>query len=385
MQTADRIARVPLSPFTELAAEKARLRAAGVDVISLEVGSPDLPPPPDTMAEMARAGSDPTQYRYNNPTAQVALKVAFAAYANRLFGVELDPITDVLPLLGSNEGIAHLSQVLLNPGDVALIPDPAFPSYGPATALAGAEAYPLPLQPERGWLPDLSAIPGEIAARARVLWLNYPNNPTGAIASAAFFAEAVAYCRAHDIVLCHDNPYAESMFGHPTAASVLQTPGARDVAVELLSLSKSHNLAGLRVGALIGNPAVVDAVQRWKDQIDVGHALPIQRAAICALNTPPNWSQQRQHEYAARRDVVLSGLRALGFEVTPPVGGIYVWAGLPDRQNSLNWCRQALAHTGVALMPGIVFGAHSEGHIRVSLVAPVERLREAMHRLAALG
>lgn len=379
---AQRMAVVKPYIFASLNRRKEELAAAGVDVIALDIGSPDLPPSPDIVDALVAAARHPGRHGYGGFTGTQAFRKSFAHYYARRFNVDLDPNKEVLPLLGSKEGIYHLAFAFLNPGDVALVPDPGYPTYTSGALIAGGVPYPLPLTRQRGWLPDLDAVPQDILARARLLWLNYPNNPTAATAPLAFFEQAVGWCRAHSILLCHDNPYCDNTYDGYLAPSVLQAPGAKDTAVEFFSLSKSHNMAGMRVGVLLGNPDVVKAVGTLKQNVDSGSYLGIQEATIAALTGDQEWRSEVQETYRQRRDLIVAALRALGCQVDVPQATIYVWAGIPSGfASSAEWAGYLLDHKGISVTPGTAFGAHGEGYVRISLGAPTARVQEALDRI----
>jgi len=302
----------------------------------------------------------------------------------RVFGVELDPQTEVLPLLGSKEGIFHLIQAWIDPGDVVLAPDPGYMTYVQATRFAGGEAYSMPLLAAGGYLPDLKAIPALVLSRAKMLWLNYPNNPTSAVASLEFFEQAVAFARRHGLLLCHDAAYTQVVFDGYRAPSILEIPGAKEVAVEVNSLSKSHNMAGWRLGAAVGNPKALAALFRVKSQLDSSHFLPVLQAAVTAMDGDQGWLAERNEIYRQRRDLVVSGLQAMGFQVDPPQAAIYVWCPVPSGWTSLDFVTTLLEKAHVSLTPGQVFGACGEGFVRISLTAPNGQLSEAMQRIAGL-
>ncbi|BCX02533.1 MAG: LL-diaminopimelate aminotransferase [Candidatus Roseilinea sp.] len=386
--------------FARLNRRKAELRAAGVDVIALDMGSPDLPPAPHIVEALVRSARRPDSYGYGEFSGSSAVKRAFARFYAQRFGVELNPEREVLLLLGSKEGIYHLSFAYLDSGDVALVPDPGYPTYASAARLAGATVHAVRLERARGangvgsvssvgggedvmWLPVLESIPEDVVARAKVLWLNYPNNPTASIASRAFFEHAVAFCRQRGILLAHDHAYSETGYDGYRAPSVLQVRDAKDVAVEFFSLSKAYNVAGMRVGALVGHPEVVKTVAALKSNVDTGAFAAIQDAAVAALTGDQAWLEERQEIYRRRREVCVAALRALGCEVALPRATIYLWARLPRGEvDSAAWCTAVLEATGVSFTPGVAFGQNGEGHFRVALTAPLERLREAMERLA---
>ena len=384
MRIADRIVNLPAYVFAEAGKTLADLKARGVDVINLGIGSPDLAPPQWIIDTLYKAALDPTKHGYAGYYGLPVLRKATATYYARRFGVELDPDREVVILIGSKEGIFNVALAFIDPGDVALIPDPGYPTYALGVQMAGGEPLPLPLLPERGFLPDLSAIPRDALRRAKLLWLNYPNNPTGATAEMDFLAEAVAFAREHDLVLCYDNPYCDVTFDGYVAPSILQVPGARDVVLEFNSLSKTYNMAGWRVGMAVGNAKAVDALARVKTNIDSGIFAPIQEAAAAALLADQAWLQERNAIYQARRDVVMDFLPAVGMKAERPRATLYVWARVPEGETSAAFSKRILEASGVWLTPGTAFGAHGEGYVRISLTIPEERLREAGERLRRL-
>lgn len=381
MWISDRLASLPPYHFAAYAAKLAQMRAQGVDVINLSLGDPDLPTPQPVLDALTETARQPQNQRYPEYSGMPALREAFAAWFARRFGVKLDPVREVLPLIGSKEGLAHLPLAVMNPGDIALMPDPAYPVYPTAVALAGGVSYPVPLRAEDGWLPDLAAIPGDVLTRARTLWLNYPNNPTGAVAPPEFLAQAVAFARAHDLLLVHDTAYAEVRFGGYRPSSVLEADGAREVAVEFHSFSKAYNMAGFRLGMLVGNAAVVDAMTRLKSNLDTGIFRPIQLAAIEALQLPEDWLAKRNAIYQRRRDRVLALCRRAGLAADTPLAGLYVWPRIPAEQTSQQFTLELLERAGVAVTPGTNFGDAGEGYVRIALTAPDARIDEAITRM----
>jgi LL-diaminopimelate aminotransferase len=381
VELSQRLQNLPPYHFAAYARKIAEKRAAGVDVINLSIGDPDLPTPSEVLDALTEAAHDPVNQRYPEYAGMPAFREAIAAWFEQRFGVELDPRTEVLPLIGSKEGLAHLPLAVMDPGDVALMPDPQYPVYPTAVALAGGVNYPVPLDAARGWLPDLSAIPDEVARQARTLWLNYPNNPTGASATLAFFAEAVRFARRHDVLLVHDMAYSEVAFDGYRPPSILQTPGAKDVAVEFHSLSKAYNMAGFRIGMLVGNATVVEGLNRLKSNIDTGIFRPIQHAAMAALRLPQEWLDARNAIYQRRRDRVVAACRALGMEVASPQAGLYVWPRIPAGESATDFAMRLLDQTGVAVTPGTNFGAGGEGYVRITLTAPDAHIDVAMARL----
>lgn len=381
MQPAKRLERFPPYVFATLASRIRDLQGQGVDVIRLDIGSPDLPPPAAIINALAEAARQPDNHGYPSFTGTPALRRAMAGYYARRFAVDLNPDTEVLPLIGSKEGIAHLALAWLDAGDVALVPDPGYPVYGMGALIAGAEPYRVPLLEVNHYLPDLDAIPAAVVQRARVLWLNYPNNPTGATADLGFFARAVAFARRHDLLLCHDAPYCDVGFDGYRAPSLLQIRGARDVAVEFNSLSKSHNMAGWRIGMVVGNAQVLAALLQVKSNVDTGVFQAVQAAAVTALTGDQAWIAERNAVYQARRDLVLDALRQAGLRAAPPQAGLYVWAATPAGMAAAAFAEQLLVQSGVSVTPGSAFGEYGEGYVRISLGIATARLSEAMDRI----
>lgn len=382
IQPADRIASFQPYFFASLNQRIAALKARGVDVIRLDMGSPDLPPADfitDVLVNTARR-ADAHGYMPMGGTPE--FRKACAEYYGRRFGVELDPAKEVLGLIGSKEGLFNLSQVLLNPGDVSIVPDPGYPVYSAGGIIAGSEIYTVPLLEENHYLPRLDLIPADIARRAKILWLNYPNNPTGAVAPLSFLAEAVDFARRNQILVAHDAPYVDVCFDGYTAPSILQVPGAADVAVEFNSLSKTYNMAGWRLGMVVGNPQVLGYLHTYKTQMDSAHAEPVFKAAVAALTGDQGWLNDRNLVYQQRRDLIVSSLREAGFGVEVPPAAIYVWARLPQGiTDSTEFCARLLEQTGVSTTPGVVYGPSGEGYLRISLGIATDRVEEAMHRV----
>jgi len=383
MKPAQRAQNLPPLFFASLNRRIAELRAAGADIINLDAGSPDLPPDPRLIDTLKRHADDPTQHNYGGYAGQPPLRQAIMEYYRRRFGVELTN-AELLPLIGSKEGVVNLHLAWLDPGDLSLVPDPGYPSYVYAPLLAGGRIERFALLPHQGWLPDLAGIPTAVAKSARMLWLNYPNNPTGGGATLDFFAEAVDFCRQFDILLCHDAPYADVTFDGHVAPSVLQVPGAKEVAIEFNSLSKTYNLAGWRIGMAVGNPVAVEALATVKTQIDSGMAKPIQAMAVEALTGDQSWLQPRNAVYQQRRDLTLAALRQLGLEAATPTGGLYVWFRVPPGYTSTQFHTRVLEQAHVSITPGHVYGPNGEGWARISLVASTPRLQEALRRLEQL-
>lgn len=383
MELSQRLRSLPPYHFAAYNQKIAELRASGVDIINLSIGDPDLSTPPEVLAALAESAQEPVNQRYPEYEGMPALREAFAAWFQRRFGVELDPRRQMITLIGSKEGLAHLPMAVMNEGDVALMPNPAYPVYPTAVALAGGVCYDLPLSAERGWLPDLGAIPADTLARARTLWLNYPNNPTGAAATLAFFEEAVAFARAHDLLLINDMAYSEVRYDGARPPSILQIPGASDVAVEFYSFSKAYNMAGFRLGMMVGNALVCEGLTRLKSNIDTGVFRPLQVAAVRALELPEQWLSERNAIYQRRRDVLVSALRELGMRVDVPEAGLYLWPQAPAGETSSAFAMRMLSEAAVAITPGTNFGSQGEGYLRITLTAPDERIAEAAARLRA--
>lgn len=381
MQTSARYQRIRPYFFADLPRRIAAAEARGLKVIRLDMGSPDLPPPAEVVERLVREVRDPSSHGYTPYGGPLAFREAAAAFFERRFGVAVHPEREVLGLIGSKEGLFHLSQIVLDDGDLAMVPDPGYPTYGRGTILAGGQIHPVPLLPEHDDLIDLEAIPEHVLERAKVLWLNYPNNPTGAVAPLDFFHRAVEYAHQYRFLLVHDAAYTEVGLGDYQAPSLLQIPGARQVAVEFHSLSKSFNMAGWRVGMAIGQEQVVAALHRYKTQVDSSHFQPIWMASIEALQMSAEWIRARNAIYTERRDRAVSGLRTAGLTPKIPRASLYVWAALPPGEDGMRFCTTLLEETGVSLTPGVVFGLHGEGFIRLSLATPVERIELAMNRL----
>ena len=380
MRLAGRAANLPPYLFAELDRKVAERRAAGMDVISLGVGDPDQPTPAHIVAALQEAAADPSTHRYPSYYGSPEFRRVIADWFRGRFGVGLDPDTEVLPLLGSKEGLAHLAFAVLGPGDEALVPDPGYPVYETVTMLAGASAVPLPLRPETGFLPDLDH--AAVSARTSMLWLNYPSNPTAAVADLATFEQAVGFARRHGLLLAHDAAYSEITFDGFVAPSVLQVPGAKDVAVEFHSLSKGYNMTGWRIGFCVGSPEAVKALATLKTNLDSGVFDAVQRAGMAALAGPQDHLDALRATYQKRRDVVVGTLNRLGWDLEPPLGSIYVWAPVPGGGSSAGFADRLLDRAGVVVAAGRGYGAGGEGYIRISLTVPDDRLAEAMDRLA---
>ena len=381
-QPADRIASFKPYFFASLGQKINDLKTKGVDVIRIDMGSPDLPPDNFIIEELVTSARKPGKHGYTPNGGTVAFRKAISKYYQDRFNVTLDPQTETLALIGSKEGLFNLSQVIINPGDIALVPDPGYPVYTAGTIIAGGEVVPLPLLTENGYLPDLGSIPKETLKRTKIMWLNYPNNPTGAIASLAFYEKVVAFAHEYQILIAHDAPYCDVCFDGYHAPSILQVEGAKDVCIEFNSLSKTYNMAGWRLGMAAGNAQVIKYLHTYKSQMDTSHFEPVFDAGIAAMTGDQSWLDERNDIYQARRDIVLKGLREAGFEVDTPKAAIYVWAKLPaGYTDSLSYCDKMLVEIGVSTTPGIVYGQYGEGYLRISLGTATDRIQEAMERI----
>lgn len=377
-----RVQSLPPYLFAEIERKVATRRAAGVDIISLGIGDPDTPTPAHIVAALQSAAAEPINHQYPSNRGTVAFREAVASYYSSRFGVSLDIAGEIVPLLGAKEGVAHICTALLDIGDVCLAADPGYPVYTTGPLLADGEAVHLPLVPELGFTPDLDAIDPAVLARAKMIYLCYPNNPTGAVVDLDFFARVVDFAHRHDIVVVHDNAYADITFDGYVAPSFLQTPGAKDVGIELFSLSKSYNMTGWRVGAALGNKDVLDAFWRLKTNIDSGMFGALQAAAVAALTGPQDSVRDLCRMYARRRDLLIDALRGIGLHADPPKGTIYLWVPVPEGHTSGSFADLVLTQADVIVSPGAAYGPSGEGYVRLSLTVPDERLAEAVRRIA---
>ncbi|MEI6725387.1 MAG: LL-diaminopimelate aminotransferase [Actinomycetes bacterium] len=381
MRFSQRVQSLPPYLFAGIERKIAERKAAGRDVISLGIGDPDLPTPAHIVAALSQAAADPATHQYPSNQGELAFREAVASFYASRFAVKLDAATEIVPLLGAKEGIAHVCLALLDPGDVALAADPGYPVYVTGPMLADGAAISLPLRADLGFQPDLEAIPAADLERARMIFVSYPNNPTGAVIEDDFFARLVAFARAHDLVVVHDNAYADITYDGYVAPSFLQTPGARDVGVEMFSLSKSYNMTGWRSGAVVGNPDLVDAFWRLKTNMDSGMFAAVQRASVAALTGSQQCVADMCAVYERRRDLLVEALRAIGMRVMAPKGTIYLWVSVPDDYTSASFTEQVLEQADVVVTPGAAYGACGEGYVRLSLTVPDDRLQEAVRRI----
>jgi LL-diaminopimelate aminotransferase len=376
-----RLEALPPYLFAELERKIAAKKAQGVDVISLGIGDPDTPTPPFIVEALAKAAQDPGTHQYPSNRGRPEFRQAVADFYRGRFGVELDPETEIVPALGGKECIFNINLAFLDPEDVALAADPGYPPYTGGPTLSGSRPVLMPLVPELGFAPDLDAIPDEDRERAKLMFLNYPNNPTGAILPDGLFERAVEFARANDVLVVHDAAYTEVTFDGYVAPSFLETPGAKDVGVEVFSLSKAYNMTGWRTAAIVGNAQAVESYWRLKTNIDSGMFDAVQLAAVAALGDGGETAREMSAIYARRRDLVAGALSEIGLEVTKPKGTIYLWAPVPAGHTSASYCELVLEESGVVLSPGSAYGPNGEGWFRISLTVPDERLTEAVERL----
>lgn len=378
MREAGRIRTLPPYLFAQIEEKIAQAEKNGRDIISFGIGDPDLPTPTRVVETLTEQAQLPKNHRYPSSAGLLEFRQAAADWMGRRFGVELDPGTEITTLIGSKEGIANLPLCFVDPGDVALVPDPGYPVYTTGTLLAGGEVYKMPLLAENGFLPDLDAVPEEILRRTKLMWLNYPNNPTAAVAPKEFFARAVALAKEYGFLVCHDAAYSEITFGGYQAPSILEVEGAKDVAVEFHSLSKPYNMTGWRIAWAAGCRQAVGALRRLKTNIDSGVFQPIQYAAVAALSEPV--SPEQLATYAARRDLVVKRLNALGWNVEAPQATIYIWVPVSKGYTSLEFAEYVFEKTDVVVTPGVGYGEYGEGYFRISICLPLERISEAFDR-----
>ncbi len=380
---ADRIKNLPPYLFAAIDKAKQEARTRGVDVIDLSVGDPDLPTPEHIVKALNKAASDPSNHKYPSYEGKLAFRKAVADWYKRTFNVELDPTKEVLTLIGSKEGIAHAPLAFINPGDAALVPDPAYPVYRTATVFAGGEPVIMPLLRENKFLPDLEAIAPGDARRAKIMFLNYPNNPIGASADRSFFKKVIDFAKDYHIIVMHDNPYSETYYDGERSLSLLEMEGARDVAVEFHSLSKTYNMTGWRIGSVVGNSDVVAGIGKIKSNIDSGTFGAVQDAGIVALNSPKEIVDDIRKVYQHRIDILYKALRNQGLQLEKPRATLYLWAFVGG--SSIEYAGRLLDKTGIVATPGVGFGQYGEGYVRFSITQPTPRIEEAVVRLERMG
>lgn len=375
----DRIKSLPPYPFAAIDRAKLAARKKGVDVVDLGVGDPDLPTPQIIIDALCKAAKDPDNHQYPSYEGKIEFRTAVADWYQQTFGVDLDPESEVLALIGSKEGIAHAPLAFLNPGNLALIPDPAYPVYKTAVEFAGGTPVILPLKRERGFLPDLDAVTSDQARKSRLIFLNYPNNPTGACADVAFFKKLVDFAADNNLVVLHDNPYSEVYFGEKRPPSILEVEGAREVAVEFHSLSKTCNMTGWRVGFVVGNSEIIKGIGNVKSNIDSGNFGAVQDAGIVALKNSQKMAAGMRETYRERVELLYQGLKKIGLEVEKPEATFYLWAWTGGR--SKEYTRKLIDRLGIVATPGVGFGDYGEGYVRFSVTQPTERITEAVNRM----
>ncbi|MFZ5611760.1 MAG: LL-diaminopimelate aminotransferase [Bacillota bacterium] len=367
-----------------MAKAKAKKEVKGVKVIDLSVGSPDLPPAPHIIEALRKGVENPCNYTYPL-SGKLELHRALTHWYKQRFNVVLDPATEVLTLMGSQDGLAHVALAYINPGDIALVPDPGYPIYAASILLAEGELYPMPLLEKNRFLPDFTVIPPAVAKRARMMTINYPNNPVAASANADFYKEVVDFAKTYDIVVCHDVAYAELAYDGFKPMSFLEVPGAKEVGIEFYSLSKTYNMAGCRIGFAVGNANILHALGRIKSNIDYGVFSAVQEAGIAALTGDQECVRQTAATYQRRRDILVEGLGKLGWQMPKPQASMFIWAPLPGGyRSSMDFCLEFLDKTGILMVPGVAFGAQGEGYVRIAMVQKEEDLREAIERVASL-
>ena len=382
MRLSRRVENLPPYLFVEISRKIAERKARGEDVVSFGIGDPDIPTPSHIIERLCKEARVPANQRYPESEGLPELRKTIANWYQKRFSVSLDPEKEVAPLIGSKEGIAHIALCLLNPGDTALITDPGYPVYSIGTNLAGGRPYYLPISPGNNFLPELDRIPENILEKTKVLWLNYPNNPTGAVADIQFFNKAVEFAKKHDICICHDGPYSEVSFDDYTPISFLQAEGAREVGIEFHSFSKTYNMTGWRIGMAVGNSTVINALKTMKSNLDSGIPQAIQYAAIEALTGPQNCIKEHNAIYQRRRDLIVDTLNKMGLEAKPPKASLYIWAKVPKGFNSVEFANDLLDKVGVVVTPGIGYGRNGEGYVRLSVTIPDASLLKWLSRMA---
>lgn len=382
MRWSKRVENVPPYLFVEINRKIAQKRARGEEVISFAMGDPDIPTPEHIIDRLCQAARNPVNHRYPTADGLPALRRAIADWYNKRFGVSLDPNKEVLPLIGAKEGIAHIALCFINPGDVALVPDPGYPVYALGTILTDGQPYYMPLTAENNFLPELDIIPENVLKKAKVLWLNYPNNPTGAVAGLDFFNRAVEFAKKHELVVCHDGPYTEVFYDDYKPVSFLQAKDAKEVGIEFHSFSKTYNMTGWRIGMVVGNPEIINALMRVKSNIDTGIPQAIQHAAIEALTGTQEPIAHHNAIYKKRRDMVVKALNEMGLATKSPKAGLYIWAKVPEGYTSMEFATDLLEKVNVVVTPGTGYGKNGEGYVRLSLTISDDQMMKGLARLA---
>jgi LL-diaminopimelate aminotransferase len=382
MKVARRINNLKPYLFVEINKKIAEKKAKGEEVVSFAIGDPDIPTPSHIIDSLCQAAQDPVNHRYPESEGLPELRQSIAAWYKKRFNVNLDPVNEVLPLIGSKEGIGHIAFCVIDPGDISLVPDPAYPVYAIGTQLAGGRPYYLSLRESNGFLPSLKGIREDILRKTKVLWINYPNNPTSAIADLSFFNEVVDFAKKHNILVCHDGPYSDVAFDDYQPASFMQAEGAKDIGLEFHSFSKTYNMTGWRIGMVVGNAQMVATLRTLKSNLDSGIPQAIQRMAIEALSGPQDSIAEHNTVYQRRRDLICEVLNNIGLQANPPKASLYIWAKVPEGYNSVDFTADLLEQVGVAVTPGVGYGRSGEGYVRLSLTIPDASLVKGLSRLS---
>jgi LL-diaminopimelate aminotransferase len=378
---ATRMKKLPPYLFARIEKKIEEAKEKGVDIVSFGIGDPDLPTPDPIIAELCKEARNPANHQYPSSVGMLDFRREVAAYYQRRFNVELDPRSEVVSLIGSKEGIAHINFCYVDPGDINLVPDPGYPVYGIGTLLAGGEVYVLPLLEKNGFLPDLAAVPEEVAQKAKLLFINYPNNPTGAVAGKEFFEQVVDFAKRYNIIVCHDSAYTEIAYDGYRPMSFLEVPGAQEVGIEFGSLSKPFNMTGWRIGWAVGRADVVECLGRLKSNLDSGQFQAIQYAGMVGLRHSGQLVKDLCAIYTRRRDMVVDGLNRMGWNLKKPQGTFYIWAPVPKGFDSASFTEYVLEKCGVIITPGNGYGQYGEGYFRLSITIPEERIMEGLRRL----
>ena len=382
IQEATRLRQLPPYLFARIEEKIVQAKEQGIDIISLGIGDPDQPTQNHIIEALNNSVQNPANHQYPSSVGMLSFRKAVAGWYKKRFRVELNPINEVISLIGSKEGIGHISFCFVNPGDINLIPDPGYPVYGIGTILAGGQPYLMPLKAENDFLVNFADIPTDVAKKAKIMFLNYPNNPTGAICNKDFFSEAVNFAKEYDLIVCHDNAYSEMAYDGYLPNSFLEVAGAKDVGIEFGSLSKPYNMTGWRIGWAAGNPEVLKSLAKLKSNLDSGVFQAVQEAGIVALTGPQEGLKQLQELYQIRRDIVVESLNKMGWNLEKPKASFYIWAPVPKGYTSANFAEMILEKAGVIITPGNGYGEYGEGYFRISLTVDTDRLKQAMERMA---
>lgn len=380
-EKAERLKKLPPYLFAEIDRKKKEVAARGVDIISLGIGDPDLPTPSHIVESLKKAAEDPKNHKYPDYEGLYEFRKSASQWIEKRFGVKFNPENEVVSLIGSKEGIAHIPLAFVNPGDFVLVPDPAYPVYNIGTIFAGGISYIMPLRRENNFLPDLKSIPEEVLKKTKIMHINYPNNPTSATADKSFFEEVISLAHKYKFIVCHDMAYSELFYEEPPI-SIFNVDGAKEVAIEMHSLSKTYSMTGWRIGFAVGNKSIIEGLGKIKTNVDSGIFQAVQEAGITALTGDQGVVDQYRSIYKERRDIVVQKLQSLGYEVFYPKATFYVWVKTPNNIDSRTFCGKILEETGVVLTPGVGFGVHGEGYFRIALTVGKERLLEALDRMA---